>query len=862
MPAKSATAIVPEVTLVQAVGRRLDPLDAIDGATLRVCYEGMSEDDLIRVFWKSLPGEEYAPEPLHGVTEGCVDFHIPPYYVGLRINRFALFRCVVTHNGEEFSSSESDIYVTLPFNDLPHPDVPQAVDGVLDLTVLCGQDPQVYVTPWVFIDPIQFVWLDLHGTLADGSAFTLRLVNHEQVTEAEVHEGWRRALPLDKLRGLKQGSQLTLVFIVAFNGPEDDASRLFPSTTLTVLTEPHLNLVAPTLVEATLISPEHYALNPVNAQEGATIRVSYEQMCPCDWVCAYWEGTPGAGSPQLECKNAGDEAFVEFHVPPSAISANFNEQVTVHYTVQREGQTWPSPERHVQILNVSELPAPQVLQATGHVLDLNTFHGDAQALVIPFPYRALGQPCWLWATGELDDGTPYHFDVLEGEPLAEEWLHDGVSAVLSRHELQKLADCSGLSVHFAVNFNGQVDLASAERFPVLHLELEQEALVLDAPRGLEAVGQDLTIWNGRDGVTVRVEYAHISSGQMISLDWIRSDGTRLPLAPEPGNGDPGYVDFPIPREAVIQGAGKTIQINYTVTSACKRAPSKTLNLRISVPVRLPVPVVPEATPPATQSGILDLRTFAGDAHITVEKWWFILAGQRGWLQVDGTREDGSAYVIRVMMAELITEGDVENGLRRVLLRSELEQLRNLTPLVVTFGCTPDGSPSPGQEIVFPVLSLVFTKPMKDVTDFNPNQKGWNNWQRGAGAASQGDLVLKTGAVPGAASGYYLFDWGNTYTSNPVTQREKLFKLYTQLQSGRIYRFSAWIRDNSGSPPKPSMVLVANGADITSITSPGLSWQLLQGTFTATSTTRLSVDNRQMGNPGNDFDVTLLVVEEV
>ena len=165
----------------------------------------------------------------------------------------------------------------------------------------------------------------------------------------------------------------------------------------------------------------------------------------------------------------------------------------------------------------------------------NTFHGDAQALVIPFPYRALGQPCWLWATGELDDGTPYHFDVLEGEPLAEEWLHDGVSAVLSRHELQKLADCSGLSVHFAVNFNGQVDLASAERFPVLHLELEQEALVLDAPRVLEAVGQDLTIWNGRDGVTVRVEYAHISSGQMISLDWIRSDGTRLPLAPEPGN---------------------------------------------------------------------------------------------------------------------------------------------------------------------------------------------------------------------------------------------------------------------------------------------------------------------------------------
>ncbi|WP_219824883.1 hypothetical protein, partial [Pseudomonas faucium] len=63
--------------------------------------------------------------------------------------------------------------------------------------------------------------------------------------------------------------------------------------------------------------------------------------------------------------------------------------------------------------------------------------------------------------------------------------------------------------------------------------------------------------------------------------------------------------------------------------------SKVLKLTISQPVRLPTPVVPQATPPATQGGLLDLTSFAGDASITVEKWWFALVGQRVWLKCTG-----------------------------------------------------------------------------------------------------------------------------------------------------------------------------------------------------------------------------------
>lgn len=89
----------------------------------------------------------------------------------------------------------------------------------------------------------------------------------------------------------------------------------------------------------------------------------------------------------------------------------------------------------------------------------------------------------------------------------------------------------------------------------------------------------LTIWNGRDGVIVRVQYERIGPKQMIDLKWVKPDGTSLPLESKPGNSDPGYVDFAVPRKAVIQGAGKTILINYIVTSTCKLAPKTLLGSR-------------------------------------------------------------------------------------------------------------------------------------------------------------------------------------------------------------------------------------------------------------------------------------------
>lgn len=854
---------LPEPKLVEAQGQaEVDPLKLLEGATVRVCYEDMRSTDSISLCWESTHGDCAPIPPQSGMDEGCIDFHIPPQFVGMRLDNFANFSYTVTRDGGEQASPDGVVWIPLPSN-LPRPQILEAPFNSLDLGQMCCDDPvTIHVAPWPFIGTTQRVQLYIGGVYPDGSKARLYLFDGEPVSEEDIRNGWTRTLPRAELAALKHDSELYILFSVEFLPPRDSRPvyRAFPSLLVNLLTEPHLELPKPHLVEAVDCGADGWIVNPVNTQDGAHIQVAYERMCPGDMVCPTFIGTPGPGSPGLECRVVaqGEQSLV-FAVAPSAISANLRQQILLGYSVSRVcGGEWESPPQKVHVLDISGLPNLAVEQATGSTLDLSTFGGDASATVVAWPYIALGQPCWLWVTGELEDGSPYSFEVLEGVPVTEQWLN-GVEAPLPRHELQKLADCSAFEVHFAVNFNGQLDKDSAHRFPVLPLDIAQEGLELKAPTVCEAVGTQLTVYNGRDGVTVRVAYELINPSHTISVCWTRADGTCLPLMSKPGSSDPGYVDFHIPREAVIHGIGKTVKINYTVTSLCKVATSPDLDLQISVPVRLPTPVVPQAT-----NNILDLRTFSADADITVQPWWFILPNQRVWLRGIGTREDGSPYIFNVYLGKVVTAAEVSAGLKQALRRIELELLKDLSTLTFTCKVTADGSSQESTAVVFPVLQQLLSKAFSDHTDFDPAGKGWNGWNRGPGATNPGDLVLKLGAVPGAANGYFLQDWGYTDTSDPATQRVKLFKDFSGLQVGRSYRFSAWIRDIPLLVNRPRLILTAQGVPISAEMLPPATWYLLQGVFQAkAATVRLTLDNLQMGGgPGNDYDVTGLTVTEM
>ncbi|MFO2464011.1 hypothetical protein OOJ96_10320 [Pseudomonas sp. 15FMM2] len=854
----------------------LYPIDAKAGTKATIAFDGMGSTP-ITLYWgikKTEGGGSDLPvfEPIQttGGADGSVEVDIPWEYVSTCIGHTVLIWYTATQGGQLRQSlvleleiqhiREADLQGALPV--FVHSEL-EWNTWWLDMHTFQG-DETIRVKAWPMIQagqrlfvtvagdqhqvPYQFTWVAFDHVVTSAET------DPEHVFEFKLSRGWmsRRA----------DYSALTTHMGVIWDQtapllpkPDDPAhenplpinAQDFHLRTTTLLrVDPALDLPPPHLKEAVECGTEGWCVNPVNTVNGGHIVIVYNGMYKGDIVCPKFEGTPGRGSPALECRTVQEgEIRLEFPVPASAISANFGAPITLSYTVSYNGTgPWLSPPGVVNVLDISGLPTPTVEQATGKTLDLNTFSGDADAAVIRWPYIELEQACWLWVTGELEDGTAYSFEVLEGEPVSAQWLASGVNTPLPREELQRLADCRPFQVHFAVNFNGLADKASAKAFPVLSLGIVHEDLVLGAPTVREAVGADLTIWNARHGLTVRVAYERISPHHTINVQWVKADGSSLLLAPKPGNSDPGYVDFAVSREAVIHGAGKTILISYTVSSACKLATSKLLALNISEPVRLPMLVVPQAT-----NGILDLRTFDGDADITVydenyeSAWWFALVGQRVWLRGSGKLENGDAYTINVYLGKVVTVDEVNAGLAGILKRAELELLEDSSALTFTCKVTTDGSTHESEAIEFPLLTLEITKPYKDLTNFD--NRDWRGWTRGSGAPDSRDLSLEP-----QADGFALKNY--TYSARnigPIVQRT-----FSDLEYGRQYQFSVRVRRYNGANPTPKLSLRKNSVRQTDIKELiDLNWYTLSFIFVADATAVLlevyshEEDARRTGN---------------
>lgn len=852
----------------------LPPMSSTEGTAV-IIPAAIATGVQIQVFWAIL-GQEDDPvftANAQGTGRPGVEVQIPATVIGPCIGKtLSIWYATAT---DRSLSLELTVEVIDP-QDMP---AAQFLDLVtiessqwLDMKRFPG-DARLKLCGLPFIAEGQRVWIEAVGNEHQPIRRFYWVLNNHRVTAQEAQQGACFLLHISRewLAGNEDWSSITIHAGITFDGapgtaPENpsianipaNAHELQRATAKLRLGEPALQLLAPTVREATYAEGQGYLINPTNTVHGAHVIVKYEGMKAGHRVCVDFRGTAGAGSPQLECQDVQQDGTpLVFFVPPTAISANFGEPVAVTYTVSHDDiGPWRSPTFSAEVLALTGLPSPQVQEATGSVLDLNTFNGDATCTVEPWSYIALGECCWMWIAGAHEDGSPFRYDVLIGQPIEAKWLVDGVSVALARDRLQQLADCGQFELHVAVAFDGNCEFATASKFPVLTLTIAQPALVLDKPQVLQAVRDYLTVWNGRDGVKVRVQYGAINARDKIAVCW-KQNGICLPQSVKPGNSEPGYVDFDIPREAVIHGINKTIPIDFTVRRACQQPVSAQLDLIISEPVKLSLPEIVEAT-----SWVLDMRNFAGDAHIRVPAWWFILKLQKAWLECWGTGEDGRPYIINVMIAQDIEEDDLK-GLYRPLAREELLRFKNNTFLTVKLKVTADGDSNVSRAIPFPpARALLFTKKLLDVTRFIGDNR--NGWEKGAGVTDDRDLSIKID--PDGRR--YLFDYGYSNTTDPLTQSEKLFKHYTELEAGRTYEFRVDVRRGSGGHPAPIIALtVVLDGNVKDVYGPELvlsrTWITIKGTFTATSSNaRLGIQNRQMGIAGNDIDFSEIVLEEL
>lgn len=738
LPATANQLLQPKVSEATA-NNTLPPMKVTAGTDLTITAAIASGVE-IKVYW-AIRGREAKPvftALAQGTGSAGVQVPIPAWVIGFCIGH----TLTIWYETADDSSVRLDLFVeVIDPSEMPAPtflDLTFA-DGSrwLDMKTFPG-NARVELCAWPFVAAGQRLWVEAVGNEhLSPYRFNWILEDHV-VTAQQAHSGFCFLLDIVRawLAANEDWSSVTIHSAVTYDGvpgtaPEDPSISHIPAnahplrraTANLRLGEPELILRAPTVREATYVDGQGYLINPANAVDGLHVVVEYDGMRPGDVVCLTFEGTPGAGSPTVPCVEVQQgQTSLEFHLPPSAASHNFGERVTASYTVQR-GKTWPSPPFQAQVLNPVDLTDVTVEEATDGKLCLNNFLDNATAIVPKWDYIALGQLCWMWIVGKLEDGSPFLWSVLDAESVCPEWLAGGVSTALDRQSLEKLADCLVFDIHFAVNFRGKPNQADAIAFRSSSLQLVQADLQLEAPSVREAVGRELTVWNGRDGVTVRVQYPRMSPHHTLTVCW-KQAGVCLPLPSQPGNLEPGYVDFPIPREAVIHGIGKTVSISFSVVSRCKQQTSPALELDISVPVpmRLPTPVVPQATPPAVQDGILDMAAFSGDADIIVysqeheRAWWFALAGQSVWLKCTGTKKDGTPHTFYAVQGRLLTAQEASNGLKALMSRAELDLLKHDTGISFTCLVAPDGNELESNAIVFPTLRVIIRKPLECKTE--------------------------------------------------------------------------------------------------------------------------------------------------
>ncbi|NWA00082.1 hypothetical protein [Pseudomonas gingeri] len=438
-------------------------------------------------------------------------------------------------------------------------------------------------------------------------------------------------------------------------------------------------------------------LDQLDGDDVQTLVLRYDDMSSAQNVRLLVERETALGA-TLPAYNAvipghDSDPFVSFAVPYEQFPLIIQGLARFYYYVEAPGQ----PLRRSKSLSLKIVgqalilkpPRVPVAEANGNVLDPTA--SGVIARVEPYPVSAVGQTVTLVWIGTTASGMEIRHD--QTLPVID--TSKDIDFTIPDDKVSVLAGGS-VVVRYEVKTEAPDPLVSQ---PLL---LPVSALPLDLPRPTVLEAHDTVLFplQALDGATIRVGYA-METGDSIQAYWRGTPGSGTPpIDAKPGNAN-GSVDFAVPATAVSANIGKRVEVGYTVIRRGVAAPSKILPLDI-LPIAhedLSPPFVREAP----DNLLLDLNTFAGDAHIEVRKWPHIQIGQRIWLRIEGTLVNGRPFTLVLWNAEVVSSiSDVIEG---VLSRTHLDQLRDLSGLTFTFKVAFDGSSDESTALTFPRLSL-------------------------------------------------------------------------------------------------------------------------------------------------------------
>ncbi|POP70509.1 hypothetical protein [Pseudomonas syringae] len=231
-------------------------------------------------------------------------------------------------------------------------------------------------------------------------------------------------------------------------------------------------------------------------------------------------------------------------------------------------------------------------------------------------------------------------------------------------------------------------------------------LLLPAPEVPASVEELLDPMAAQSGTKVVVQpYPTIAVGDTVQLFWIGTDGPGTPdIAPQTVSDVSKALEFVIPASAIGASTGAQVWVYYEVTRKGLAKPIDSEDTLVDVEMigldDLPVPVIAQAP-----AGLLDLVAVKGDIVVTLKKWPFIAAGQRVWLQLQGTAKDGSAVEINAWTARLLTDAEAQKDVSITISRAEFDTLAAGSLLSVFAKVTLDGDFNATFAEAFPTLDV-------------------------------------------------------------------------------------------------------------------------------------------------------------
>lgn len=156
---------------------------------------------------------------------------------------------------------------------------------------------------------------------------------------------------------------------------------------------------------------------------------------------------------------------IESPVPATMIGAVIGKTIDISYQVERDGRTYFSDTFNLTVGPIPQesLPKPQIPQASGDVLDLNTFAGDADLTVQPWPFIAVGQKIWMRLEGLKNPDLPAWQEYEITSPGTQ-------STKVPRTDLEGLDDASTLRLVLEVSFDGGL---TRKEFPAQNYQIKK-----------------------------------------------------------------------------------------------------------------------------------------------------------------------------------------------------------------------------------------------------------------------------------------------------------------------------------------------------------------------------------------------------